>query len=179
MILACFVLGLSTRKVATALQPVLGRRIRPGTVRQVAKLLNEAVVAFHRRPVKDYYPVLMLDGVVLSGETGLEALYAARCWWLWGFILTAARRSSAPSVRCAGASHCGRFGGPRLFMRSVMLVQASERRSYGIRAEPLNARPFIPHALATIPSIPFVGGHNRLGALKNPEDPGKKPEVRG
>ena len=29
MILACFVLGLSTRKVATALQPVLGRRISP------------------------------------------------------------------------------------------------------------------------------------------------------
>ena len=28
MILACFVLGLSTRKVAVALQPVLGRRIR-------------------------------------------------------------------------------------------------------------------------------------------------------
>ena len=27
MILACFVLGLSTRKVATALAPVLGRRI--------------------------------------------------------------------------------------------------------------------------------------------------------
>ena len=32
MILACFVLGLSTRKVATALQPVLGRRISPDTV---------------------------------------------------------------------------------------------------------------------------------------------------
>ena len=38
MILACFVLGLSTRKVAVALQPVLGRRISPGTVSQVAKL---------------------------------------------------------------------------------------------------------------------------------------------
>lgn len=74
MILACFVLGLSTRKVAVALQPVLGRRISPGTVSQVAKMLDEAVAAFHRRPLKDAYPVLMLDGVVLSRKTGLGAL---------------------------------------------------------------------------------------------------------
>ncbi len=74
MILACFVLGLSTRKVAVALQPVLGRRISPGTVSQVAKLLDDAVAAFHRRPLKDHYPVLMLDGVVLARKTGLGAL---------------------------------------------------------------------------------------------------------
>ena len=74
MILACFVLGLSTRKVAIALQPVLGRRISPGTVSQVAKLLDGAVAAFHRRPLKDHYPVLMLDGVVLARKTGLGAL---------------------------------------------------------------------------------------------------------
>ena len=74
MILACFVLGLSTRKVATALQPVLGRRISPGTVSQVAKMLDGAVEAFHRRPLEDRYPVLMLDGVVLSRKTGLGAL---------------------------------------------------------------------------------------------------------
>ena len=44
MILACFVLGLSTRKVAIALLPILGRRISAGTVSQVAK---------PRRPLKD------------------------------------------------------------------------------------------------------------------------------
>ena len=74
MILACFVLGLSTRKVATALLPVLGRRISAGTVRQVAKTLDATVAAFHRRPVKDHYPVLMLDGVVLARKTGMGAL---------------------------------------------------------------------------------------------------------
>ena len=73
MILACFVLWLSTRKVATALEPVLGRRISPGTVSQVAKLLDGAVEAFHRWPLQDPYPVLMLDGVVLSRKTGLGA----------------------------------------------------------------------------------------------------------
>jgi putative transposase len=74
MILACFVLGLSTRKVATALLPVLGRRISAGTVSQVAKTLDAAVAAFHRRPLKDQYPVLMLDGVVLARKTGAGAI---------------------------------------------------------------------------------------------------------
>jgi putative transposase len=74
MILACFVLGLSTRKVAGALLPVLGRRISAGTVSQVAKTLDAAVTAFHRRPLKDRYPVLMLDGVVLARKTGLGAI---------------------------------------------------------------------------------------------------------
>ena len=48
MILACFVLGLSTRKVAIALLPILGRRISAGTVSQVAKTLDAAVAAFRR-----------------------------------------------------------------------------------------------------------------------------------
>jgi len=74
MILACFVLGLSTRKVATALLPILGRRISAGTVSQVARQLDAAVAAFHRRPLKDHYRVLMLDGVVLARKTGAGAL---------------------------------------------------------------------------------------------------------
>jgi transposase-like protein len=74
MILACFVLGLSTRKVATALLPILGRRVSASTVSQVARSLDAAVAAFHRRPLKDGYKVLMLDGVVLSRKTGAGAL---------------------------------------------------------------------------------------------------------
>ena len=74
MILACFVLGLATRKVATALLPVLGRRVSAGTVSAVAKSLDAAVAAFHRRPLRDGYRVLMLDGVVLSRKTGAGAL---------------------------------------------------------------------------------------------------------
>jgi transposase-like protein len=74
MILACFVLGLSTRKVATALLPVLGRRVSASTVSAVAKSLDQAVAAFHRRPLTDLYKVLMLDGVVLSRKTGAGAL---------------------------------------------------------------------------------------------------------
>lgn len=74
MILACFVLGLSTRKVATALLPVLGEPISPSTVSRVAKSLDRAVEAFHRRRLRDCYKVLVLDGVVLSRKTGAGAL---------------------------------------------------------------------------------------------------------
>jgi transposase-like protein len=74
MILACFVLGLSTRKVAIALLPVLGRPVSPATVSAVARQLDAAVTAFHRRPLKDIYRVLVLDGVVLRRKTGAGAL---------------------------------------------------------------------------------------------------------
>jgi putative transposase len=74
MILACFLLGLSTRKVAIALLPVLGRPVSPATVSAVAKQLDTALAAFHRRPLKDIYRVLVLDGVVLRRKTGAGAL---------------------------------------------------------------------------------------------------------
>jgi putative transposase len=74
MILACFVLGLSTRKVAQALLPVLGRPLSAATVSRVAASLDAAVAAFHRRPLPDAYEVLMLDGVVLARKTGMGAL---------------------------------------------------------------------------------------------------------
>ncbi len=70
IILSCFVLGLLTRKVGEALLPILGRPIRPATVSQVSKHLDAVVTAFHARPLKERYRVLMLDGVVLAHETG-------------------------------------------------------------------------------------------------------------
>jgi transposase-like protein len=74
MILACFLLGLSTRKVAKALLPVLGEPVSPSTVSRVAKTLDAAVAAFHARPLADRYCVLMLDGVVLKRKTGMGAV---------------------------------------------------------------------------------------------------------
>src|SRR5262245_42471704 len=47
VILACFVLGLSTRKVGEALLPLLGERVSPATVSRVARVLDQAVAAFH------------------------------------------------------------------------------------------------------------------------------------
>ena len=89
MILACFVLGLSTRKVARALLPILGQPVSasPGSqgrppvvapeqraVSRVARQLDAAVAAFHQRPLQDQYRVLVLDGVVLKRKTGAGAL---------------------------------------------------------------------------------------------------------
>lgn len=74
MILSCFVLGLSTRKVGEALLPVLGRPVSASAVSQVAKSLDAVVAAFHRRALTNRYKVLMLDGVVLSRKTGAGAV---------------------------------------------------------------------------------------------------------
>src|SRR5262249_60972523 len=74
MILACFVLGLSVRNVSKALLPILGRPISPATVSTVAKQLDAVVAAFHARPLKNQYRVLMLDGVVLARKTGAGAI---------------------------------------------------------------------------------------------------------
>jgi transposase-like protein len=74
VILSAFVLGLSTRKVGETLLAILGRPVSPGTVSRVAKTLDAAVAAFHRRPLQNRYKVLMLDGVVLARKTGAGAL---------------------------------------------------------------------------------------------------------
>lgn len=73
VILASFVFGLSTRKVGETLLPMLGERVSPSTVSRVAAVLDQAVEAFHRRPLTGHYRVLMLDGVVLSRRTGAGA----------------------------------------------------------------------------------------------------------
>ena len=70
VILAGFVLGLSTRKVGEVLVPLLGRPVSAATVSRVAKILDAAVAAFHRRPLQNVYKALVLDGVVLARRTG-------------------------------------------------------------------------------------------------------------
>lgn len=73
-ILAGFVFGLSTRKVGEVLLALLGRPVSASTVSAVAKTLDAAVAAFHRRPLKNAYKALMLDGVVLARKTGAGAI---------------------------------------------------------------------------------------------------------
>jgi putative transposase len=73
-ILACFVLGLSTRKVAEALLPILGERISASTVSRVAQSLDAAVQAYHGRPLSNRYEQLLLDGVVLTRRTGASGV---------------------------------------------------------------------------------------------------------
>jgi len=74
VMLAGFVLGLSARKVGETLLAILGQRVSATTVSRVAKTLDAAVSAFHRRSLNNHYRVLMLDGVVLARKTGAGAL---------------------------------------------------------------------------------------------------------
>jgi hypothetical protein len=105
VILAGFVLGLSTRKVGEALLALLGRLVSASTVSQVAKTLDAAVAAFHRRPLQNRYQALMLDGVVLSRKSGCAGQFSL----LWGCATTARRRSSTSAWRRAKAPPNRRF----------------------------------------------------------------------
>ncbi len=73
LILACFLLGLSTRKVGAALMTILGEKVSSATVSRIAKTLDAAVAAFHRRPLFNVYRALVFDGIVLSRKTGMGA----------------------------------------------------------------------------------------------------------
>jgi transposase-like protein len=66
LIMACFVLGMSTRKVSTALLSVLGEKVSASTVSEVAKRLDGAVRRYHRRKLEGGYRFLFFDGVVLK-----------------------------------------------------------------------------------------------------------------
>src|SRR4030043_1780837 len=66
LIMACFVLGMSTRKVSTALLSLLGERVSASTVSEVAKKLDHAVRRYHKRKLEDGYRFLFFDGVVLK-----------------------------------------------------------------------------------------------------------------
>ena len=70
LILGCFTLGLSTRKVGEALLPILGERVSASTVSRVGKQLDAAGEAYHLRPLENRYRFLIFDGVVLKKKAG-------------------------------------------------------------------------------------------------------------
>jgi len=72
LIMACFVLGMSTRKVSTALLSLLGERVSASTVSEVAKRLDRAVKRHHERQLEDGYRFLFFDGVALKQRGGGE-----------------------------------------------------------------------------------------------------------
>ena len=74
VILACFLLGLSTRKVGVALLSLLGEKISAQTVSRVATTLDAAVRAFHRRRITGSFRALILDGICIKRKTGAGSL---------------------------------------------------------------------------------------------------------
>jgi hypothetical protein len=87
---------------------ILGRPISAETVSQVAKTLDVAVAAFHRRPLQNRYQVLMLDGVVLARKTGAGAPRRP----VLVALGRAKRRSSTSAWRRAKAPPNGRSSSP-------------------------------------------------------------------
>ena len=68
VLLACFCLGLSTRKAASVLAPLLGEKVSASTISRIARDLDKEVELYHGRQVEDRYQYLFLDGVVLKSK---------------------------------------------------------------------------------------------------------------
>lgn len=66
LVLQAFLRGISTRQVGQVLEPVLGEAYSAQTISNITRELNQAVEQFHRRPLRDDYVYLFLDGVVLK-----------------------------------------------------------------------------------------------------------------
>jgi transposase-like protein len=66
-----FLYGVSTRRVAKALKPLIGESISAQRISNIAKSLDEEVKRFHRRALEDRYLYLFLDGIVLKVRSGI------------------------------------------------------------------------------------------------------------
>jgi putative transposase len=72
VLLACFCLGLSTRKAAAVLAPVLGEKVSASTISRIARDLDQEVHLYHGRELGDKYQYLFFDGVVLKSKGALR-----------------------------------------------------------------------------------------------------------
>jgi putative transposase len=72
VLLACFCLGLSTRKAASVLLPVLGEKVSASTISRIARDLDQEVSGYHGRTLKDQYQYLFFDGVVLKSKGAVK-----------------------------------------------------------------------------------------------------------
>jgi len=64
-----FLGGLSTRQVGPVLAHLLQDTVSPTTVSAITQTLDQAVAAFHRRPLPDHFHYLFLDAVSLRVKT--------------------------------------------------------------------------------------------------------------
>ncbi len=68
----CFLSGVSTRRVGSCVKGLLGECVSASTVSRVCAGLSREVEAFHRRPLREHYRSLFLDGLVFKVKGALS-----------------------------------------------------------------------------------------------------------
>ncbi|MGH2372139.1 MAG: IS256 family transposase [bacterium] len=69
LIQAVFLAGISTRRVGATLAHLLEDTVSASTVSSITRTLDHAVATWHRRPLRDAYRYLILDGLTLRVKT--------------------------------------------------------------------------------------------------------------
>src|SRR4029450_4843734 len=72
VLLACFCLGLSTRKAASVLAPVLGEKVSASTISRIARDLDHQVSRYHDRALEDQYQYLFFAVGVLKSKGAVK-----------------------------------------------------------------------------------------------------------
>jgi putative transposase len=72
VLLACFCLGLSTRKAASVLAPMLTEKVSASTISRIARDLDQEVSRYHGRVLENKYQYLFFDGVVLKSKGAVK-----------------------------------------------------------------------------------------------------------
>ena len=73
VLLACFCLGLSTRKAAQVLAPVLEEKVSASTISRITRDLDHQVHRYHDRALeRSQYQYLFFDGVVLKSKGAVK-----------------------------------------------------------------------------------------------------------
>ena len=67
-----FLFGLSTRKAAQVLAPVLEEKVSASTISRIARDLDHQVSRYHDRALEDQYQYLFFDGVVLKSKGAVK-----------------------------------------------------------------------------------------------------------
>lgn len=74
LVLRMFLAGVSTRRVKEVLKPLLGDpTVSASVVSRISQQLDSHVQQFHRRPLKDHYRYLLLDGIYLKAKSPLQS----------------------------------------------------------------------------------------------------------
>jgi transposase-like protein len=68
-----FLFGVSARRCAEALSPLLGDSVIAQTISTIAKSKDAEVKAFHARSLADRYIYLFIDGIIVKTRIGFGA----------------------------------------------------------------------------------------------------------
>ena len=75
-----YLAGVSVRRVEDITEALWGTKVSSGTVSNLNKQIYEKIETWRNRPLKEYYPYVYLDGIVIKAFLGQEKYVMCQFW---------------------------------------------------------------------------------------------------